>query len=61
VLILVTDAYKKNEFMIAPPVLMGMIYQLSKLIHYVLGTNYLGDNDTPLVSGERSIPVQNDE
>ena len=49
---------KKNEFMIAPPVLMGMIYQLSKLIHYVLGTNYLGDNDTP---GERSIPVQNDE
>jgi len=58
VLILVTDAYKKNEFMIAPPVLMGMIYQLSKLIHYVLGTNYLGDNDTP---GERSIPVQNDE
>ena len=51
---------KKNEFMIAPPVLMGMIYQLSKLIHYVLGTNYLGD-DTPLVSGERSIPVQNDE
>ena len=48
--------------MIAPPVLMGMIYQLSKLIHYVLGTNYLGDNDTPFgIWRETSIPVQNND